>query len=739
VLLDGRFNKEAFGREILQPSNTGATSDLVAQLLESCDPVLAEQLGESDTPEEQRTVLKGQLQAFVEGASAGLAMASGRRWPTSMLASARVRVGLVHGDPEDPAVVALAAALATLGFDVARLHANGLEREVDDLDLVHVLIEGESADVLSQVPCLVPGTDGWRMHLFGLQAAPHGAHARPELCIPVTANPLDESPRVAAARWAFRYRQLICMSKAREAYERWGFEADHRSGEVRREGEVLATLGPGPARIEFDLPPMGSDVSELLLEVEFVESDLGATRCAIVSLDGKEIALAGALKVSAAPSVATSRVAVQVPTTGGRLAISNRTPSGSLSICRVRGLRLRRSPRGPRDEFLAVSPVPSQPMAEPAKVAVIIVTLAGVPRLEGCLKALGASHYPAERLEVCVVDNGNSAETRQWLQANHPAVRLLVPGTNIGFTQGANLGLTEVADCPVTVFLNDDAEVSADFIGELIQPVLAGTCSAAAARMILPDGTPEYFGGAGSFQGLAFGGPEDAVRARDLDHARKTLFACGGAMAIDTEIFRAVGGFDEDYFAYYDDIDLGWRLWILGYEVHYVPTAVCTHARSSTSSTFPPESIRLLQVRNALCTCIKNLGDDALRATLPALLALAARRLWIQAERPYVGKLRIELLQPMPVRDALRRLLGTRFGITRMAMADLAGMQDVLGDWDKWMAKRERIQSSRKRLDADVLPLFLDPLRCVEGEAEYEALQSSLVRLFDLERVFGAS
>jgi hypothetical protein len=248
--------------------------------------------------------------------------------------------------------------------------------------------------------------------------------------------------------------------------------------------------------------------------------------------------------------------------------------------------------------------------------------------------------------------------------------------------------------------------------------------------MQLASGEPEYRGGAASFQGLAFGGPRDPERAAQLDRPRRTLFACGGAMAVDAAIFRGCGGFDEDYFAYYDDRDRGWRLWLQGHEVHYAPAARCTHSRSSTSSRFPPARIRLLQVRNALRTCIKNLGDEALRATLPALLALALRRLWIQAGPLDVEPLRIDFKRPPRIRRSRPLVL------PGMAAADLVALQDVLGDWETWMEKRRLVQAARRRLDVDVFPLFLDPLRCVEGEGPYLELQDSLVRLFDLERTF---
>ena len=735
--LDGRFNMEAFGLEIVLPSQTGDSSEGGSLLFERNQHKLSEVLRDSEVLEEQRSILRERYASFAEGGSAGIATASGRRWPTTVLANSKVVVGLLHDDSQHDQAQSFRAALEQAGIVVHSLCTTELDEAHPKVDVVHALASKtstpcRSVPLLRGTPCIVPEPGGWRLFPFGYLPAPHGAHARAELQVPVHLHPLDEPPRIAAARWAFRYRQLLCMSRSTVAYQRWGFEADQFRGEVRREGEVLATLGAGPAEVAFEIPPLGPDVNELGVELDILEQDRNETRCAVVAFEGREVALVGELAVESAPRTLTKKIELQVPPEGGRLTITNLTPAGSRSICRVRSVTLSRGEPCQSDSWLFVEPSSATPNPGRGEVAVVIVTLDGIPKLKQCLPALQASTYPGDLLQVVVVDNGYPRETRNWLARHHPNVTHVYAGDNVGFSPAANMGAHRVGEAPVIIFLNDDAEVAPGFVEQLVQPIFDGECAATAARMILPDGEPEYFGGAGTFQGFAFGGPEDLARAADLDRPRKTLFACGGAMAIDAAIFRGVGGFDMDYFAYYDDIDLGWRLWLYGYEVHYVPTAICHHARSSTSASFPRESVRLLQIRNAILTCIKNLGDEALRAVLPTLLALGVRRLWIQAKQPEFKALRIESLRPH--RRSSRRALP----LDRMAMADLVALQDVLGDWEKWMEKRQAVQLTRRRLDVEVLPLFLDPLRCVEGEAEYEALQASLLQLFDIKSLFGA-
>lgn len=735
ALLDGRFNCEAFGRVITPPLRDSDRATQAARMTESCEESLHSWAPELNEFTSQRKILLSRFEDLVEGAQAGIALAEGRRWTTSMLGETTLRVGLVHSESQARLTIALKSELETQGFSVRLIPAAELESQTACSDLLHILAplseeELRESSHLSDKPCITRTPFGWRLHLFGYLPAPHGLHDRYELRLNGVAHPLDESPLIATARWAFRYRQLLCMSRSREAYARWGNEANHVHGEVRFEGKSLCTLGPGIAEVAFDLPPLGVFVNSLEVEVELIPADEGETRCATASINGHEQALVGTIEAPRGAEHVCSRSKLRLTNEGGRLTLSNLAPSGLRSICRIRSVRCIRVTPGSALENLYVADSKSEEAVSLPKVAVVVVTLSGVARLKGCLAALLESDYPTNLFGVIVVDNGASTQTHEWLEREHPEAKLLRPGHNIGFTRAANLGACNTGDAAITVFLNDDAEVEPAFLQELVRPIANQKCAATAARMNLPDGQPEYSGGAASFQGLAFGAPSTPELAQQLDRPRHTLFACGGAMAIDAEIFRAIGGFDEDFFAYYDDIDLGWRLWNFGYEVHYVPTAICVHARSATSSRFPPEVIRLMQARNATLACIKNLNDEALRSTLPALLALGSRRMWIQAKRPDVELLRINGGTPesQPSQES--------FELDPMAMADLVGMQDVLGNWEHWMAKRELIKTSRKRLDVEVLPLFLDPLRCVEGEREYEELQASLINLYDLDSLY---
>jgi cellulose synthase/poly-beta-1,6-N-acetylglucosamine synthase-like glycosyltransferase len=247
--------------------------------------------------------------------------------------------------------------------------------------------------------------------------------------------------------------------------------------------------------------------------------------------------------------------------------------------------------------------------------------------------------------------------------------------------------------------------------------------------------------------GLQYGYKESPAPEHDMP--RKTLFACGGAMAIDAEVFDAVGGFDPEFFAYYEDVDLGWRMWVLGHEIHYVPSAECWHHHSSTSKTLPPQTLRLLQVRNPLLSCFKNYDDENLRRVLPAALALALRRMLIVSGIPSDAPYRIELARPgapaheVSLLERALRKLGLKKApqngyapITHLAAADLIGINDLLSSWDHWSRRRAEVQSHRKRADADIFRMFLRPMWCIEGDSAYRELQAGVTHFTGVDKLF---
>ncbi|MDE0896387.1 MAG: glycosyltransferase family 2 protein [Planctomycetota bacterium] len=377
------------------------------------------------------------------------------------------------------------------------------------------------------------------------------------------------------------------------------------------------------------------------------------------------------------------------------------------------------------------------------RATIVILNYNGRHHLEGCFGSLAELDYPREKLEIIMIDNGSSDDSVDLARSDYAWVRTIVNERNVGFSAGCNQGALAATKADVLVFLNNDMRVREDWLRELVGPVVREECAASTAKMFSWDGKVlNSTGGGMNFHGIGIqkGYLQKPTKAHDVP--ARTLFACGGAMAIDAAIFHDVGGFDEDFFAYYEDVDLGWRLWVMGHEIHYQPRAVCWHHHSSTSRTFPTETIRLLQVRNPFFACFKNYDDETLRKVLPAQLALAIRRTLIASGIEDDSPFRIEKVDPSisgvvgRLWDKARRSAADDYPLRREAVADLVGIGDLLGNWDLWMSRREAVQARRKRSDKEIFQLFSRPLWCIEEDASYRELHEGTVRFFGLDKVF---
>jgi GT2 family glycosyltransferase len=381
--------------------------------------------------------------------------------------------------------------------------------------------------------------------------------------------------------------------------------------------------------------------------------------------------------------------------------------------------------------------------ADLPRCTIVILNLDGHHHLEPCFSALRALDYPEDRFEVLLIDNASTDGSAESVRRDHAWVRLVENDTNVGFSAGCNQGAALSPEAEVLVFLNNDMRVEPRWLRELVSPIARGECSTTTARMYSWDGKLMNSAGGGmNFHGIGIQRGYLEEPGESYAWPRKTLFACGGAMAVDAGVFEEVGGFDDEYFAYYEDVDLGWRTWLAGKEVWYVPTAECYHHHSSTSGKLPPEMIRVLQVRNPLLTCFKNYSDENLRKVLPAMLGLAMRRMFLVSGLQDDTPFRIERAgrgRRGPVRrawDKARTSVNQAVPVRKVSAADMIGVNDLLGRWDHWMARRGEVQAMRVKSDQEIFRLFLRPKWCIEGEPAYGELQSGLTSFLGIDELF---
>lgn len=358
-------------------------------------------------------------------------------------------------------------------------------------------------------------------------------------------------------------------------------------------------------------------------------------------------------------------------------------------------------------------------------VSIVIVNLNGVDHLEACLDSLAGLSYPAELVETIVVDNGSTDGSRELLADRYPAVRVLPQPNNVGFAPAVSIGV-EAATGECVALLNNDMRVDPGWLTAMMQhydPDAGIVCVGSTIRSW--DGTSLDFGrGSVNYAGMGhqlhFGRDPDTVPLTD---GEAILFACGGAMLVGRDIYRETGGFDDSFFAYFEDVDFGWRLWVLGYEVRLATGAVCFHRLHATSSRFAEHQRLVLYERNAVQAMLKNYGDDMLGRTLGPALLMLAKRAVVRGDLPRA---------PYDMGDADDADVES---VPRIALAHLHALADVVDSMDDLLAARRTIQQRRKRSDADIVALFVRPFQPVLGDIGYLDGHRKVTAFFGLDEV----
>jgi GT2 family glycosyltransferase/glycosyltransferase involved in cell wall biosynthesis len=273
----------------------------------------------------------------------------------------------------------------------------------------------------------------------------------------------------------------------------------------------------------------------------------------------------------------------------------------------------------------------------PAKlVSIIILNYNGREHLQRCLASLQDLKFPAPQLEIIVVDNGSTDGSLGSIKAQFPEVVLIHNETNLGFSKAANIG-ADHAKGDYVAFLNNDMRVAENWLSVLLETSRAGKGRACAGSIVLNwDGSEvDFKGRTDDAFCLAYEpSTDESPNVSKAPPYVLSLFASGGAALFERRVFQELGGFDPDFFLYQEDVDLGWRLWLRGYECVIARASVVYHRGGASSSKLAPEYVQQLSQRNALCSIFKNLDDRNLREILPIILhALLERSRWAPAAR----------------------------------------------------------------------------------------------------------
>ena len=289
----------------------------------------------------------------------------------------------------------------------------------------------------------------------------------------------------------------------------------------------------------------------------------------------------------------------------------------------------------------------------PAAVAVIIVNWNGGAHLEGCLRALAAQTHTA--FCALVVDNASEDGSQALVQRLGDArFSLLQLDSNTGFARANNLGVRHCAGCDLIALLNPDAFPDRDWLDQLVRAAHAfaqagafGSHLVDARDRTLSDGTGDAY----HLSGRAFRRDHGAPVARSHRPAASIFSPCAAAALYRRSAWEQAGGFDEDFFCYLEDVDLGFRMRLLGWDAMHVPTAVCYHAGSALTGRRSDFSTYHGQ-RNMVWTFVKNMPSWLFWLLLPTHLLLN-----LLAPFAFIGRRQVRLVLRAK-RDALRNVRG---------------------------------------------------------------------------------
>jgi len=233
------------------------------------------------------------------------------------------------------------------------------------------------------------------------------------------------------------------------------------------------------------------------------------------------------------------------------------------------------------------------------RASVIIPNWNGAEYLPGCLDSLWDQAAPDT--EIIVVDNGSTDESMEIL-AKYPGIKVIRNAENRGFAAAVNQGIQAMEGC-YAVLLNNDTVVQRGWLKHLLREMdTHPEAFSAASLMLRMDDTAIVDDAGDNYTILGWGYKRrDGKPASRETKGRNVFSACGGAAIYRKEILDIIGGMDETFFAYMEDMDLGWRAQNAGWVNRYCPEARVTHIGSATTgSKYNAFKVRLAARNNVL-------------------------------------------------------------------------------------------------------------------------------------------
>jgi GT2 family glycosyltransferase len=336
--------------------------------------------------------------------------------------------------------------------------------------------------------------------------------------------------------------------------------------------------------------------------------------------------------------------------------------------------------------------------AAPAVTAVVL-NYNGRELLDVILPSLAAQTYP--HLTVTVLDNGSSDGSAAYVRERWPEARVVALPQNVGVAAALNRGL-ETVETELVALLNNDIELEPRWLEQLVAQLRIHPEAASASGKLLRFDRRDVIDAAGDgmrWSSAAFNRGAGEPDSGQFDRPEPVFSACAGAALYRRSAFDDVGLFDEDFFAYLEDVDWSLRAQLRGHASRYVPGAVGYHMRGATTGG-ARNRYRVMQRRNQVWLVVKNYPLGAIVRRAPAILLLNAG-LALQDARQ--GGLTSTLRGWWAALVGLPRMLRKRREIQRARRVGLADLDHVITP-EPWAegSLSERIRATA----ATVAPVF---------------------------------
>ena len=257
------------------------------------------------------------------------------------------------------------------------------------------------------------------------------------------------------------------------------------------------------------------------------------------------------------------------------------------------------------------------------RVAVVILNWNGEKMLKQFLPSV-ISNITDSNCSIIIADNGSTDNSVKLIESEFPDVKLILLDKNYGFAGGYNRALRGLEE-DYFFILNSDVELKSNPIPALFDMLESDDKIGAAMPKILSQKRPEYFEHAGAAGGYIdkYGFPFCKGRIvgtieRDngqYDTEDRVFWATGAALFIRRDVYNELGGFDDDFFAHMEEIDLCWRVKNRGYDIAYQPRSTVYHVGGAALNSESPFKL-YLNYRNNLYMLHKNLPQDIMRSRI---------------------------------------------------------------------------------------------------------------------------